>query len=410
MHDRKDSAMKNKLTFDYAGIQMAYTMMYAGIGAFISVFLLANHFSNTEIGLVMSAANLMTVLLQPSVADFADRTKKFMLTDLILLIAAAVGLFTAFLFFLRGHSILLFVFYVLAMGVHGFLQPLVNSLLFKVEAAGYHLNFGLCRAMGSVGYAAVTGVLGSLIEKFGINMVPAATEISLAMLAGMVLLMSRHYRQALSSTEAKDPAFVRTEQKDDISLTAFIKNNIPFVILNTGVIFLFFHQYIISSFMIQIITPLGGDSAQMGTMFSLSAAIEVPAMIAAGIIGRKFNSRQLLKFSMFGFILKNVLLFLAKSTFLVYVSQCTQMLGYALFYPAMVQYIGESMSRGEAVKGQALFTIMMTIAGVLANLTGGMILDTVGVRMLVLSCLVTVIIGAVIFFVMTDRAWKGNTK
>lgn len=402
--------MKNKLTFDYAGIQMAYTMMYAGIGAFISVFLLANHFSNTEIGLVMSAANLMTVLLQPSVADFADRTKKFMLTDLILLIAAAVGLFTAFLFFLRGHSILLFVFYVLAMGVHGFLQPLVNSLLFKVEAAGYHLNFGLCRAMGSVGYAAVTGVLGSLIEKFGINMVPAATEISLAMLAGMVLLMSRHYRQALSSTEAKDPAFVRTEQKDDISLTAFIKNNIPFVILNTGVIFLFFHQYIISSFMIQIITPLGGDSAQMGTMFSLSAAIEVPAMIAAGIIGRKFNSRQLLKFSMFGFILKNVLLFLAKSTFLVYVSQCTQMLGYALFYPAMVQYIGESMSKGEAVKGQALFTIMMTIAGVLANLTGGMILDTVGVRMLVLSCLVTVIIGAIIFFVMTDRAWKGNTK
>lgn len=402
--------MKNKLTFDYAGIQMTYTMMYAGIGAFISVFLLANHFSNTEIGLVMSAANLMTVLLQPSVADFADRTKKFMLTDLILLIAAAVGLFTAFLFFLRGHSILLFVFYVLAMGVHGFLQPLVNSLLFKVEAAGYHLNFGLCRAMGSVGYAAVTGVLGSLIEKFGINMVPAATEISLAMLAGMVLLMSRHYRQALSSTEAKDPAFVRTEQKDDISLTAFIKNNIPFVILNTGVIFLFFHQYIISSFMIQIITPLGGDSAQMGTMFSLSAAIEVPAMIAAGIIGRKFNSRQLLKFSMFGFILKNVLLFLAKSTFLVYVSQCTQMLGYALFYPAMVQYIGESMSKGEAVKGQALFTIMMTIAGVLANLTGGMILDTVGVRMLVLSCLVTVIIGAVIFFVMTDRAWKGNTK
>lgn len=402
--------MKNKLTFDYAGIQMTYTMMYAGIGAFISVFLLANHFSNTEIGLVMSAANLMTVLLQPSVADFADRTKKFMLTDLILLIAAAVGLFTAFLFFLRGHSILLFVFYVLAMGVHGFLQPLVNSLLFKVEAAGYHLNFGLCRAMGSVGYAAVTGVLGSLIEKFGINMVPAATEISLAMLAGMVLLMSRHYRQALSSTEAKDPAFMRTEQKDDISLTAFIKNNIPFVILNTGVIFLFFHQYIISSFMIQIITPLGGDSAQMGTMFSLSAAIEVPAMIAAGIIGRKFNSRQLLKFSMFGFILKNVLLFLAKSTFLVYVSQCTQMLGYALFYPAMVQYIGESMSKGEAVKGQALFTIMMTIAGVLANLTGGMILDTVGVRMLVLSCLVTVIIGAVIFFVMTDRAWKGNTK
>ena len=146
----------------------------------------------------------------------------------------------------------------------------------------------------------------------------------------------------------------------------------------------------------------------MGTMFSLSAAIEVPAMIAAGILGRKFSSRQLLKFSMIGFILKNVLLFLARSTFLVYVSQCTQIIGYALFYPAMVQYIGESMSKGEAVKGQALFTIMMTIAGVLANLTGGPILDSIGVRMLVLICLITVVIGAVIIVLMADRAYKGK--
>ena len=401
--------MKNKLTMDYAGIQMSYSMMYAGIGAFISVFLLANNFTNTEIGLVMSAANLMTVLLQPSVADFADRTKKFLLTDLILIIGAAVGIFTAALFFLHGHSIVLFVFYVLAMGVHGFLQPLVNSLLFKVEAAGYRLNFGLCRAMGSVGYAAVTAVLGSFVEKFGVNAIPGATEISLLILAVMVLLMSRHYKQALASTEAKDDIAVRTQTpQETISLGAFIKNNIPFVILNVGVIFLFFHLYIISSFMIQIITPLGGNSAQMGTMFSLSAAIEVPAMIAAGIIGRKFSSRQLLKFSMTGFILKNVLLFLARSTFLVYVSQCTQIIGYALFYPAMVQYIGESMSKGEAVKGQALFTIMMTVAGVLANLTGGLILDSIGVRMLLLICLITVLIGAAVIVLMADRAYKGR--
>ena len=244
--------MKNKLTFDYAGIQMSYSMMYAGIGAFISVFLLANNFTNTEIGLVMSAANLMTVLLQPSVADFADRTKRFFLTDLILFIGAAVGIFTAFLFFLHGRSIVLFVFYVLAMGVHGFLQPLVNSLLFKVEAAGYRLNFGLCRAMGSVGYAAVTAVLGSLVEKFGVSAIPGATEVSPLILIIMVLLMSRHYKQALTSSEAKDEALARTETaREDISLTAFIRNNIPFVILNVGVIFLFFHLYIISSFMIQ---------------------------------------------------------------------------------------------------------------------------------------------------------------
>ena len=75
--------LKALLTIDYAGVQGFYSTMYAGIGAFVSVFLLANGFSNTEVGLVMSGANLLTVLFSPGLADFADRTKKITLTQLI---------------------------------------------------------------------------------------------------------------------------------------------------------------------------------------------------------------------------------------------------------------------------------------------------------------------------------------
>ena len=42
--------LKALLTIDYAGVQGFYSTMYAGIGAFVSVFLLANGFSNHNSG------------------------------------------------------------------------------------------------------------------------------------------------------------------------------------------------------------------------------------------------------------------------------------------------------------------------------------------------------------------------
>ena len=66
----------------------------------------------------MFTASLLAVLVQPSASDFVDHTKRLKLTDLILILALAVGIFTIFMLFLKGQSIVLFVFYVLVMGIH----------------------------------------------------------------------------------------------------------------------------------------------------------------------------------------------------------------------------------------------------------------------------------------------------
>ncbi|MDD6560168.1 MAG: MFS transporter [Lactimicrobium massiliense] len=389
--------LKALLTIDYAGVQGFYSTMYAGIGAFVSVFLLANGFSNTEVGLVMSGANLLTVLFSPGLADFADRTKKITLTQLISLFSFLTGLMCIILMVLRGHTVALFVCYMLALVFDLVMPPLVNALVFQIEGYGIHLNFGLCRAAGSLLYAIMTAVLGVVTERMGINSIPGSTIFSLALLLASLFLL-RHHMGFLHGSKT-----VEKKEEERINLRDFIRNNKAFLVLNIGIMIMYYYNYIIGSFMLQIITPLGGTVKDMGNLFALGAAMEIPAMVSFDWLRKKVSSARALQISMAGFMLKSLLVLAAGNVALVYVSQALSFIAYGLFYPAIVQYTGERMKAGEAVKGQSMFTVMMTASGIIANVSGGMVLDAFGPHLLVLLCFVLCVTGGTIVLFMSSR-------
>ena len=64
----------------------------------------------------------------------------------------------------------------------------------------------------------------------------------------------------------------------------------------------------------------------------------------------------------------------------LFAAQLLEGLSYAVFIPATVRYMEESVPRADAVKGQTLITAMLSLASVAASLLGGMLLDTVGLQ------------------------------
>ena len=74
----------------------------------------------------------------------------------------------------------------------------------------------------------------------------------------------------------------------------------------------------------------------------------------------------------------------------------------------MVYFTGEIMSKGEAVKGQALFTTMITVTTIFASLLGGWILDVSGARMLTMVATIATAAGAVLVFAVIDRIGREN--
>ena len=79
--------IKNR-TLGYSAIQGFYWMGYASIMGFASVFLLNVGFDNSQVGLLIAAAGLLSALLQPLAAAYADRPKSMALKWIIFLLTA----------------------------------------------------------------------------------------------------------------------------------------------------------------------------------------------------------------------------------------------------------------------------------------------------------------------------------
>ena len=80
-----------------------------------------------------------------------------------------------------------------------------------------------------------------------------------------------------------------------------------------------------------------------------------------------------------------------------------QIVSFALFLPGMVYFTDEIMSRGEAVKGQALFTTMITLTTIFSSLLGGWILDVAGAKTLTLVATIATAAGAVLIIAVIDK-------
>lgn len=436
------------LNAGYANIFAAYWMFYGVANAFASAYLLPKGYTNAEIGIILAVGSVLAIFLQPIMADIADRSKKLSLLGVTQLSAGLLIVLEATLFAMAHKSLALWVVFVMIIAWLTALQPLFNSLAFHLEESGVHIHFGVCRGMGSLGFALLTAVLGTFVEMWGANILPAVGELTLAGLLVTIMIVKREFegcvkakaqtRSAIAGAGAAGDAEVlptevstdeevppmpadergadaevplplpldSVDKQEEINLWRFIHDNKLFLILNIGVIGLYFSNAVLNNFMLQIVNAVGGTSEDMGRVLAVMAFMEMPALFFFDKVKVRFSCQTLLKVAAVGFTLRVGLIFLAKSMTVIYLAHIFQTLGFALFLPAMVVFIGDVMRRGEAVKGQAFFTAMTTVAAMISSVLGGIMLDVRDAHfMLLVSTLVTAA-GALVIILVVGKIKK----
>ncbi len=188
--------MKKILNVEYVCIQGTYWMYFGAICNFASVFLLAKGYSNSEIGITLAVSNVLAVVLQPVIADLADRARRFSLIAITEIITVMMMAATAWLLVINGKTMALTVIFVLLIAWHMVLQPLFNSLAFRLSEAGTPVNFGFARSMGSLLYAIFTAIFGVVVERCGILSIPVTGEAVLVMLLVSLALAKRSFDRA----------------------------------------------------------------------------------------------------------------------------------------------------------------------------------------------------------------------
>ena len=407
------------LNSGYGAIFGTYWVIYAVVSSFASVFMLAKGYTNAQIGMTLATANVLAVVLQPLIADFVDRSKRIDVMGTTGIMTACMMVFTVGMFTFKGGSIGLCAVFVLLIAFHTVLQPLFNSLAFRLEEAGVSINFGIARSVGSLAYSIFVALFGTIVEHLGVNAIPVASELSCLLLIGSLVFTGYYFRKGKAAAEeqaykrpldsdgkAKDVA--AADEEEQINLTQFIRRNKMFFIMNLGVLGLFFSNSVLNNYMVQICTGVGGGTEDMGRILGVMAFLEIPTMVFFKQIRKLFSCQFLLKVAAVGFTVKIAICWLANSVTILFIGQLFQPVSFALFLPGMVYFSDEMMSRGEAVKGQALFTTMITITTIFSTLLGGVILDASGPKMLTFVSTLATAAGAIVVILAIDKVKRNK--
>lgn len=369
----------------YAALHGFYWTDLCAIISFASVWLGYCGYSAAQIGYVLAAGSVTGFLLQAVLADLADRSRRWNAGVLLILLSVSIVLSSLLSLAVGRRGLLLSAALVISIACIDAGQSFVTSIMFMMEKKGIHVHFGVCRGIGSLMYALVSSLLGVLTDRISARSVPAASMILGALMTGTVFLILRKFTDSRpgDSEEIRKENTGKEERREEKRETgnylSFFRETPGFFVLILGTVCMFLGHTIINNFLFQIVTNIGGNSRNMGTMAAFQGCLEVPIMALADKLISKFGSSKLLALSFISLTLKVLCTFAARSIPALYLTGLWQFIGYGLFVPCSVAYASRIAAPENRVKAQTCFAMCLTTGTILSSLIGGNLIDGVGV-------------------------------
>ena len=388
-----------QLNIEYFSLQSLFWMTYCMVVGFSVTYLLSCGYTNSEAGYILASANICALILQPFFADLADRSKKINAMTIFLVSIEIIFVCSIGLFFISVRSLMLTLIYVVMITLANAVIAFLTSIQFLMDTSKSKINFGLCRAGGSLCFAILSALMGIMIERIGMKSIPLALFIITLLIIGLCIFITRH------SINGNIKAVLTLEKKRSSSLFVFFKENLRFMILSIAMLFIYYAHAFITNFTISIVRNVGGDNREMGYLIAFMALMELPGMIGFKEISRRFKVSSLLLFSMIMFSIKAIIVWLSPSLMTLTFGFALQVVSFALYIPASVQYANIIIDEKDTVKAQMMFNLMQAGGAVFSSIIGGWLIDFSGISHALL-------VGAILSCIGTIIAFAGiqNTK
>ena len=385
--------MKRNLTLRYTLQQCAYWAAAAGVVSFATAFLLEKGFAASQIGILLASGNLLSCAAQPLLASLADRVggnavKWFIagLTAVSMCCFASIQLLP-----LSGA----FYGLVYLLGVFAFdaMNPLLNAVSVSYNRSGFRINYGVGRGIGSFAYAVSALVIGKVMAGFGADWM---IWICLALLAANVAATLGYPGLTESVAEKKK----RTEC---CSVPVFFRRYRWYCVSLLGVMLLAMFHAMTENYLIEVVSPLGGDSGTVGIALFVATTIEMVVIVNFDWLRTKVSDTWLLKLAGISFVIKSVAFLLAKNVMTIYAIQLLQATSYSFLSPTQLYYADAKVNPADMVKGQAFITASYTLGCAIGNFLGGQLLDAFGIRVLLQAGVAMAAAGTLVFFLTVDK-------
>ena len=360
----------SRYTRIFSLLQSFYWVSACFVYTFAERFLLAYGFSVHQIGMVLASANLASLFLQPLLAELADRENGPSLRSLLFMCLSAAIVFAGILLFPQRSLVLMAVMFACLSTITLAVQPMLNAVGLAYVDRGEPINYSLARGIASAAFALYTYLAGYLAEWRTDALLWCYIAASLGLL---LVSLSFAPKKTASSVDVAPVS----------GTIALLKSHpylIPFLL---GIILTFSMHNYLNAYMLSIVEVIGGGTIEMSIAIALAALFEIPSMAGFSLLERKFRLEPLLLISFSAFVIKHLMLLIplliGGGIFWVYLSQCMQLFGYAIFILASSFWVNRQMEEHNKVKGQMLVTEAITVGCIIGQMGGGFLIDHAGV-------------------------------
>lgn len=400
--------MKNKNTYVFltsASLMGLYWFGNAFILTYASIFLLDKGLSNTQIGLVLSAGGVLSILFQGIPSALADRFRSVSLKLVMSLFLLLELLLCTGIQAYAGNKLLLMTEYALLEGSDWAFLAFLNAASMEYENHGYAINFSVVRSFGSILYGVSTLMLGLLSSRFGLGfLIPCLILVRVITLLNVLLMKNTRKSGVPKKTLADPSGQPQNPTGSDTGYLAFFRENPKLPFLLFGFFCLWMSGTSTNNYLIHIIRKVGGSNAAMGFISSTSAWMEVPFMLLCGFLLTKYSCASLLRISSFFYILKPTILLLASTIPMAALGQYMQGPSYAILTIASVYYMNHIVNAKDNAKAQALLGICTKgLSGIVANLVSGVMLDRFGINGMLGFCIACTLCGFCVIQTVTRK-------
>lgn len=390
--------MKN-LTLRYGVTQFAFWAASSGLASFATTYLLRRGVSSGAVGVLLALAGLCSCITQPLLAAYADRSRHFVLIKMLVLLSLLCS-GCILLQLVPGLPIAAAAAaYALGVWCSDAAVPLLNALSVAYDGAGFGVDYGVSRAFGAVATAISSLVIGFVIAKMG-----NAGMLLFLLAARLISLFSFAGYPRISKVQS-----VKTQSGEECSVPAFFSRYPVYCLSLLGIGFLGMFHAMTENYLIAIVTPLGGDSSNVGTALFISAIAGAPVIFFFQKLRSVAGDTTLLKIAALAFLGKAICFSFARSISAIYLIQLLQIASYGILAPVQVYYAKARVGQSDMVKGQAFITAAYALGCSAGNLAGGQLLK-VGVREMLLAGIGMTLAGTVILFAAVDRKEKSRER
>ncbi|WP_109431329.1 MFS transporter [Sulfoacidibacillus thermotolerans] len=328
---------------------------------YLSLLLVHNGFTSTEIGLVIATATLVGMIAQPLWGQLVDR---FEITRSALWLGALVPAMLV-IFYNTTWIWVLFIVTVTSSFFSNPQTPIADAYAITITRAS-DTSYSTVRIFGSLGYATGAYLAGQFLTRFTVSILWLPRAV-----IGLFTVLTALFLPRFTSS-------VRFKRAGLSGWHPFLSNR-RFLLFLTGGFFLSAILTAYDTYFALAFREIGGPLNWTGVAFMIASLSNIPAMLLATRLIAKFGKEKTLLLAVLAYCTRFAVMAWLKIPILDVFIQILHGASFGFFYIAAVDYVSYLSPPDLQATGQSLFGMVCGgLAVMVGNFTNGVLLHRGG--------------------------------